>query len=46
MFKFQCDEITQQHAKGENDPERCIKIATTESIREMILPGIMVNKFD
>jgi len=37
-----CDEIKEQHAQKKNDPERCIKIATTESIREMVLPGIMV----
>jgi len=38
-----CNQIKTQIMNREgNDPEPCIKIATKESLREMILPGMMV----
>ncbi len=37
-----CLEIKSQVTQGKNDPEKCIEISTEASLKEMILPGVMV----
>jgi len=37
-----CKQVSDQVRAGKNDPKECIKIATESSLREMILPGVMV----
>lgn len=37
-----CDEIKKQVSNNQNDSSACIKISTQASLREMILPGVMV----
>ena len=37
-----CDQVKLQHARGDRDPTECIRISTEASLREMILPGIIV----
>lgn len=37
-----CIEIKDQVANNRIDPNRCIEISTNSSLREMILPGVMV----
>ena len=40
-----CQNIKKQFDAGKNDPAECIKIATEQSLTEMILPGVMVYHF-
>jgi H(+)-translocating pyrophosphatase len=37
-----CTEIKRQHNAGQLDHNRCIEISTNSSLKEMILPGLMV----
>lgn len=37
-----CREIKKQHDAGKFDHNKCIEISTNSSLKEMILPGIMV----
>jgi len=37
-----CRQVSEQFEVGNKDPTACIKIATNSSLKEMILPGIMV----
>jgi inorganic pyrophosphatase len=37
-----CKQVCDQVRAGKNDPKECIRIATESSLREMILPGLMV----
>jgi H(+)-translocating pyrophosphatase len=37
-----CQEIKRQHNAGDLDHNRCIEISTNSSLKEMILPGLMV----
>jgi len=37
-----CQEIKRQHAASDLDYNKCIEISTNSSLREMIIPGIMV----
>ena len=41
-----CEEIKSQFNSNQNDPDKCIKIATEASLREMILPGILVSNIN
>jgi Na+/H+-translocating membrane pyrophosphatase len=40
-----CQNIVKQKKEGKNDPFQCIEIATSQSLTEMILPGVMVFYF-
>jgi len=37
-----CEQVKKQIAENNNDPNQCIAISTKASLREMILPGVMV----
>jgi H(+)-translocating pyrophosphatase len=37
-----CEQVKKQVAEGSNDPNQCIDISTKASLREMIIPGVMV----
>jgi Na+/H+-translocating membrane pyrophosphatase len=37
-----CKEIEEQHRNGQNNPNKCIEISTNSSLKEMIIPGVMV----
>jgi H(+)-translocating pyrophosphatase len=37
-----CEQVKKQVQRGENSHEECIKISTNASLKEMILPGILV----
>ena len=37
------EQVKLQHAKGDRNPEECIRISTEASLNEMILPGVIVS---
>lgn len=37
-----CEEVQNQVKNGENNPQKCIEISTEASLKEMILPGVIV----